>query len=447
MTGEGGLGSERSAWDTGITLLLRRGLGGRVDGGVFARRRTEGRRAGRMRVLGRLLDAVEGFEDVAHGGGRGHLAARLESPTVLDHHDDYQGLLLVLGPTNEPVHEISSDPRLARAALADNIQLRVDEGAPGRSLAFGDPPQTLYGVQEVGVVDAHLARGFRGDPLDQLAVLVANLAPHVRGDEGAAVLDGGVAADELDRGDEQVALADGEVDPVSDAPEGFFRRADLPRVPRLPLARGHPPGRLPLVVYSGRRTEAEPLVELGVPVLVVGAVPDLVRHLVEELVVRDLDGLGVVLGAVGSQGPVIGAVLAPALPATPGGACRAPALALVGDGRVGVDDAEGETGHPGEYLERRCRRVGTGYGAVGERRVGVLGVEILEGLHLLGAGDAAHEELRVEVGSAGEGQDLSVARIHRDDGTPRSGVACALGALDGSVELGLCYPLQIEVHG
>src|SRR5215218_547899 len=73
----------------------------------------------RMRVLGRLLDAVVGLEDVTHGGARTHLAAGLECPSTFDHNDDHQRVgLFVCGPADVPVHEITAAGQLASTALA-----------------------------------------------------------------------------------------------------------------------------------------------------------------------------------------------------------------------------------------------------------------------------------------------------------------------------------------
>src|SRR5829696_6887121 len=274
-----------------------------------------------------------------------------------------------------------------------------------------------------------------------------DLTPDVRGDEGAAVVDGRVGAGELDRGDEQVALADGEVHPVPDAPVRLLRVAHRGVEFLLPCARRHPSGGLTGEVYAGKIAEAEPLVEAGQPVLVVGSLPDPVRHLVEELVVGVLDGLDEVLGTMRSEVRVVGAVLAPALPATPIRARRLPALTCVGDGSVGVYDTDGEARQPCEWLEGRGRRLAAGYRSVGERVARGLRVQVLEGLHLSGARDAAHEELRVEVRTAGKRQYLAVARVYRYDGASGPGVARALGALDGGIELVLSEPLQVEVHG
>src|SRR5215211_8745694 len=177
MTGEGGLGSDKSMDNANAPQLLRRGV-----------RDRDGRR--RMRVFGRLLDAVVGFEDVPYRRARGHLTACLEDPAALDRYRDHQGLFLVLGPADEPVHVLT--PRhLTGSALADRRQARALEGSSRGSLRFGDAPQTLYGVLEVSIVDVHLASGTGVDLLDQLPVLVANLTTDVRGNQGAAVLDSG----------------------------------------------------------------------------------------------------------------------------------------------------------------------------------------------------------------------------------------------------------------
>src|SRR5215210_9279962 len=431
MIGEGGLGSDKSMEDA--PKLLRRGV-----------RDRDGRRP--MRVFGRLFDAVVGFEDVPYRRTRGHLATRLENPTALDRHRDHQGLLLVLGPADEPVHVLTAR-HLAGSALAYRRQAGALEDRCCRPFRLGDAPQALYGVLEISIINVHLAGGIGVDLPDQLPVLFADLAPDVRRNQGAAVLDSGVGADELERRHEHVALADRQVDPVPHAPERLLRRTHLLVPGSLPSARGHTPRRLRGEVYAGEVGEAEPLVEVREPVLVVGGVPDPVRHLVEELVVGVLEGFGVVLGTVGSQILVVGAVLAPALPAADRHARRAPALSGVRDGRVGVDDAEDEARHAGEGLEGRGRRVETGYGAVGERGVGVLGVQVLEGPHLPGAGDTAHEELRVVAGTTGHGQDLTVSGVHRDNGTTLTGVPGALGALDGGVELGLRDALDVEIYG
>src|SRR5215211_4345603 len=62
-------------------------------------------------------------------------------------------------------------------------------------------------------------------------------------------------------------------------------------------------------------------------------------------------------------------------------------------------------------------------------------------------GDAADEKLRIEVGTAGEGEDLTVSRVHRDDGPSPPRVSFLPHPLDGGVELILGDPLDVEVHG
>src|SRR5919202_2560187 len=157
--------------------------------------------------MGRLLDAVEGLEDVPDRRGGGHLASRLEDPAAFDHYRDHQRPLLVLGPADEPVNVVAAR-HLTGPALADRRQARALEGRTCGPFRLGDAPQALYGVLEVSLINVHPAGGLGGDFLHHLTVLVAHLDPDVRGDQGAAVLDGRVGADKLDRRYEQVALTD-----------------------------------------------------------------------------------------------------------------------------------------------------------------------------------------------------------------------------------------------
>src|SRR5215203_5591099 len=222
------------------------------------------------------------------------------------------------------------------------------------------------------------------------------------GDERSAVLDGRVCYRELDRGDEQVSLADGEVYPIPDAPIRLFRSTEgLGQFP-LSFCGRYASRRFPGQVYMRQGAEAEPLVEMGQPSLVRGVVPDPVGDLVEELVVGVGEGFGEVLGAVGAQKLRVGAVLTPALVA---GADRnaggVPARPVVSVGGVPVDDARREAPEAGERLEGRSGGLAGRYRAVDERMFGRLAAEVLIGLEFPGARDAADKELRVEIGTAG----------------------------------------------
>src|SRR3712207_6455916 len=145
---------------------------------------------------------------------------------------------------------------------------------------------------------------------------------HVRRYQRATIGEGRKAPDELQRGDQEVALADGDVHPPAHAPHLIVGGG--PGL-LLPLAGGYLPGILPRQVHLRGQTEAELLVVLGQQVLVIGTVPHPVGHLVEKLVVRVPEGLSVVLGAMGPQELVLRAVLAPTLPAAPSRVGWAPA--------------------------------------------------------------------------------------------------------------------------
>src|ERR687890_1083958 len=261
--------------------------------------------------------------------------------------------------------------------------------------------------------------------------------------QGAAVGDSREAPGELQRGNQEVALAYGDVHPPAHAPHLVVGGG--PGL-LLPLAGGDLSGALPGDIHVRGRTEAELLVVLGQQILIVGAVPHPVSHLVEELVVRVPEGLGVVLGAVGTQELVLGAILAPALPAAPPRVGWAPALAAVRHRRAGTDGAILHARHPGKGLERRSSGVGPLNRSVGKWGVRLLGVKELVSLHLLGAGDATDEHLRIERRPARHRDYLAVARIYGDYGPARPRAPVALGPTYRRVELLLHGLLQLEVY-
>src|SRR5919112_3209340 len=261
--------------------------------------------------------------------------------------------------------------------------------------------------------------------------------------QGAAVGDSREAPGELQRGNQEVALAYGDVHPPAHAPHLVVGGG--PGL-LLPLAGGDLSGALPGDIHVRGRPEAELLVVLGQQILIVGAVPHPVSHLVEELVVRVPERLGVVLGAVGTQELILGAILAPALPAAPPRVGWAPALAIVRHRRAGTDGAILHARHPGKGLERRGARVSPLNRPVGKRSVRLLGVKKLVSLHLLGAGDATDEQLRVERRPARHRDDLAVARVHGDYGPTSPRAPVALCPTYRRVELLLHGLLQLEVY-
>src|SRR5215210_822576 len=262
--------------------------------------------------------------------------------------------------------------------------------------------------------------------------------------QGAAVGDSREAPGELQWGNQEVALAYGDVHPPAHAPHLVVGGG--PGL-LLPLAGGDLSGALPGDIHVRGGPEAELLIVLGQQILIVGAVPHPVSHLVEELVVRVPEGLGVVLGAVGTQELVLGAVLAPALPAAPPRVGWAPALAAVRHRRAGTDGAILHARHPGKGLERRSSGVGPLNRPVGKWGVRLLGVKELVSLHLLGAGDATDEHLRIERRPARHRDDLAVARIYGDYGPARPRAPVALSPTYRRVELLLHGLLQLEVYG
>src|ERR687898_1446661 len=104
-----------------------------------------------------------------------------------------------------------------------------------------------------------------------------------------------------------------------------------------------------------------------------------------------------------AEEPVVGAVLPPAPVARARrDARRHPAArpvheSRIVDDRVGVYDAGGQTGYPSEDLERRGTRLPADDRAVEERIVRPVGYEAVVRGEFLFAGDAADEQLRVEV--------------------------------------------------
>src|ERR671911_232345 len=97
-------------------------------GGVFGRRSVSRGAAG---VVVRL-------EYSPGGGGGGDLAARLEGAATLDHHQHYQGIVLVLGPTREVVHRVPMLSHLAGTRLTHNRQGRAIKGVLGSTARGGD---------------------------------------------------------------------------------------------------------------------------------------------------------------------------------------------------------------------------------------------------------------------------------------------------------------------
>src|SRR3712207_7320596 len=74
-------------------------------------------------------------------GGGGDLAARLEGAATLDHHQHYQGIVLVLGPTREVVHRVPVLSHLASTRLAHDRQGRALKGVLGGTARGGKQPE------------------------------------------------------------------------------------------------------------------------------------------------------------------------------------------------------------------------------------------------------------------------------------------------------------------
>ena len=183
-------------------------------------------------------------------------------------------------------------------------------------------------------VGLHAALHLGGDPLEHGAVGADDRLADPRLEERAAVGERGVGASELERRDQRVALADGEVHGVARAVvaalEAELVREDVQEVPlrqcrlvllvdlavvalhrlpvgELPVPVGDPAARLPRQVDAGLLAEAEVLRALdqrvlGVDVLRVGAVavPEAQPDAVEEGVAGVLQGLREVDVAVGT---------------------------------------------------------------------------------------------------------------------------------------------------
>ncbi len=293
------------------------------------------------------------------------------------------------------------------------------------------------------------------DHLDALAVG----ADHGLADggvvEGAAVTDGGVGGGHLDGGDEDVALADGEVDAVVRLELVAFEAAlvgdllDVGAAPLALLAPGvlvrRPEALLPLAVGDAALDlvgqvdpglGAEPELAGGPVEPVVGvllgaeapvALPLLVPEGVEDGVAGELQGLAQGDGAVPLGLEVREAAAAEAVGAA--------AVVLVVELVAGADG-----GARGDHLEDGA---GGGHaldGAVEQRVVGALAGE----LGVVRAGDAADPGVGVVVGLGGHRDDAAGLGLHDDDGA-RVGLVLAAGDVVGLVADDLHRRLELEL--
>src|SRR5215210_8360388 len=149
------------------------------------------------RPVARAAGVVVRLEYGPRGGGRGHLATRLEGSSALDHHEDHQGIVLVLGPSDEVVYRVPVLPHLAGPRLADYRQGHTPESILGGSAATGNPPQAVERRVQRPLRDAERASVLRGEVLRQIPVLFAEVLGNVRRHQGTTVSYGREAPDEL----------------------------------------------------------------------------------------------------------------------------------------------------------------------------------------------------------------------------------------------------------